>query len=267
MDKIDLCKKCTKRKFDLQQGIVCGLTSEKPAFEDSCPDFEADENVKEYIGQDLRPNEQRGRILLSFIWIVLIIEVLSLISSGMQYDLLQTISRGGEITDEVATANDLREQLIAIIYLIAYIISGIVFIMWFRRAYFNLHQKVNTLSYSESWAAGSWFVPFVNLYRPFQIMKELYDETKKYITGRDGNTEIDLTTKFLGFWWALWIISGIFGQINWRLFRNAETLSDFIASTTFDIAGGLLGIGLALVTIRVIKDYSSVEKLLIMDEQ
>lgn len=263
MDKIDLCKKCTKRKFDLQQGIVCGLINEKPTFEDSCPDFEADETVKEFIGEDLRSNEHRGRILLSIIWIVLIIEVLSLISSGMQYDLLQTISNGGEITDEAATANDLREQLIAIIYLIAYITSGIVFIMWFRRAYFNLHQKVQTLSYSESWAAGSWFVPFVNLYRPFQIMKELYQETKQYITDRDTYTEIDLTTKFLGLWWTLWIVNGIFGQVNWRLFRNAETLSDFIASTPFDIAGGLLGIGLALVTIRVIKDYTNAEKLLI----
>ena len=81
----------------------------------------------------------------------------------MQYDLLQTVANGGFISDEAVEANDTRESFLGIIYLIAYIISGITFIMWFRRAYFNLHQKVSWLNHSEGWAAGCWFVPIVNL--------------------------------------------------------------------------------------------------------
>ena len=47
MNQIATCKQCTKRKFDPEQGIVCSLTNEKPAFEDSCPDFVKDETIKQ----------------------------------------------------------------------------------------------------------------------------------------------------------------------------------------------------------------------------
>ncbi len=42
-DKINYCRVCENRKTDYERGIVCGLTDEKPTFEDSCPDFIIDE--------------------------------------------------------------------------------------------------------------------------------------------------------------------------------------------------------------------------------
>ena len=266
MTNIDLCKKCRKRKFDLKQGIICGLTNEKPNFVENCPEFEKDDSVKEYKGLDLKSNEERSKILISFIWIVLILEIISLISSGLQYNLLQTVSNGGRITNEAANANDLREQIIGILYLVAYIISGITFIMWFRRAYFNLHQRVENLSFTEGWAAGSWFVPFVNLYQPFQIMKELYEETKKYINNKDESLQIDLSTRFLGVWWTFWILNGILGQIVFRLSRHADTLPKLLTVTILSIISGFLGVILGIVTLRIIKDYSKIEGLLISKE-
>ena len=262
MNKLDFCKKCKKRKFDTSQGIVCGLTNEKPTIDDNCPDFETNESVKEYKEVYLKPNGERANILIAFIWIVLIVEAISVISSGLQYNLLQTALNGGEITNEAANTNDLREQIIGIIYLIAYIISAIAFILWFRRAYFNLHQKVKNLSFSEGWAAGSWFVPIVCLYRPLQIMKELYVETPKYINSKDDSPQIDLSTRFLGLWWALWIINGILGNVVFRLSRHADTLPELSTITILSIISGLLGVGLGVVTLRVIRDYSKIEGLL-----
>lgn len=266
MNKIEQCKQCKKQKFDFKQGIVCGLTNEKPGFEDSCPDFENDDSIKVYKGLELRPNGQRAKILLSFIWIVLILKVTSLISSGLQYSLLKTVLYGGVITNEAATANDLREQIIGILSLMAYISSAIVFIMWFRRAYFNLHQKVKSLSYTEGWAAGSWFVPILNLYRPYEIMKELYEETKKCIIDEDESSYMDLTTNLLGIWWTLWIINGILGNIIFRLSRHADTIPELMTVTILSLIGGFIGVGLGIVTIRVIKDYSKVEGLLTLNE-
>ena len=43
--QIDLCKKCVNKSFHSSQGIVCGLTNEKPTFQLTCPDFVKD--VKE----------------------------------------------------------------------------------------------------------------------------------------------------------------------------------------------------------------------------
>lgn len=40
------CKKCTKRKMDFQQGLVCSLTNEHANFENECPNFIFDQAVE-----------------------------------------------------------------------------------------------------------------------------------------------------------------------------------------------------------------------------
>lgn len=40
--QLDLCKQCKLRKFNMQVGLVCGITMVKPAFEGVCNDYQAD---------------------------------------------------------------------------------------------------------------------------------------------------------------------------------------------------------------------------------
>ena len=213
--------------------------------------------------ENLKPNGQRAKNAITLIWIVLAVEIISLISGYFQYDLLQTVANGGEILTETATANDTREQMIGIIYLIVYVISAVTFIQWFRRAYFNLHQKVAYLAHTEGWAAGGWFVPIVSLYRPFQIMKELYQETKELLIKKGINVNSNFTTSSLGWWWTLWIINTIIGQFVFRYSMKAESIDEVTISTVASVIGNIAGIPLALITVKVIKDYSIVEPLLI----
>ena len=220
--------------------------------------------------ENLRPNEQRAKNAIILIWIVLALEIVNLISSYMQYDLLQTVANGGFISDEAAAANDTRESMVGIIYFLAYLISGITFIMWFRRAYFNLHQKVSYLAHSEGWAAGSWFVPIISLYRPYQIMKEIYIETKEFLNKKGLSEQVDYTTNYLGWWWTLFIISAFIGNFIFRFaFKNAETVDDYMLLTIVQMFSNILGIPLAILTVKIIKDYSKVEPLLtqINDEE
>ena len=210
----------------------------------------------------LKPNGQRAQNAIILIWIVLAVGIVSLISSYFQYDLLQTVASGEEISTERATANDSREQIIGIIELTVYLISAVTFIQWFRRAYFNLHSKVNYLSYSESWAAGSWFIPIVNLYRPFQIMKELFHETKELLMKKGLIVKEKLTTTSLIMWWTFWIVSSLLGQFIFRYSMEAETVDDFTVSTVASMIANIITIPLALFTIKIIKDYSNVEHLL-----
>ncbi len=210
----------------------------------------------------LRPNEKRAKNAILLILIVLIVEIISILSSYLQYNLLLSAQRGDYISEESALGNDSREMIVGIVYIIVFILSGITFIQWFRRAYFNLHGKAPFLSYDEGWAAGSWFVPIINLFRPYQIMKELYVETKNVLERNGISLNSDLSTNHLGLWWTLWIISGILGQIIFRLSRGAETLDQLINLTLAGMIVGLIGIPLALVTIKVVKDYSKAEPLL-----
>ncbi len=259
MDKIDLCKKCKKRKLDFNQGIICGLTNKKPDFENICPNFEKDETIKDETKINLKPNKQRAKTAIILIWIVLSFEIISFISNLMQYNLLQIILNGGYVSVETANANDLRVTIISFIFLIVYIISGITFIMWFRRAYYNLHQKVKGLSFSEGWAAGCWFVPFVNLGRPYRIMKELFKETKEFLTNKGHNINEILKTDILIWWWVIWIFNGVIGQFAYNYSKNAKSIDELIIVSIILLIGNITGILAALITIKIIKKYSSVE--------
>lgn len=207
----------------------------------------------------LKPNEDRAKFAIGLIWVVLILDIVSLISGYLQYDLLQTFASGGEISNETIEANDSREQIIGIFYLIAYIISAVTFILWFRRAYFNLHQKINHLSHGEGWAAGSWFVPFISLYRPYQIMKELYQETADLLKRNNIRVNSNFTTSLLGWWWGLWLLSNAIGQFVFRYSNNAVTIDELTTSTIASMIGNLVSIPLALITVKVIQDYADIE--------
>jgi len=45
-DRLVICENCNNRKMDIDKGILCGLTSEKATFIDSCNNFIKDEEIK-----------------------------------------------------------------------------------------------------------------------------------------------------------------------------------------------------------------------------
>ncbi len=210
----------------------------------------------------MKPNTQRARIAIILIWIVGSLDLVSILSGFFQYQLLNDARSGMIVTTERASANDLREGIISIAYLIAFTISIITFIMWFRRAYYNLHEKFDYLQHSEGWAAGCWFVPIVSLYRPYQIMKELYTITKEVLTEKGIEVNQNLGRYSLGIWWTLWIINNIIGQVVFRYTPTADSLPELAVATMLSMLNNIIGIPLALITVKVIKDYSKLEPLL-----
>ncbi len=211
---------------------------------------------------DVKSNVTRGMVAQTLIWIVMVVELVSLVSDYFQYVLLQDAANGVGISRDMADANDGRQRIIGIVYLVVYIVSGITFILWFRRAYYNLHTQVALLQHGEGWAAGGWFVPIVSWWRPYQIMREMYVETQHLFTQRVSNYTQRITTALLGWWWTLWIVEGALAQISFRLSKDAKTVDDFVTSTTWSMISSVVALPLALITIKIIYDYAKVEHLM-----
>jgi len=209
--------------------------------------------------QDLKPNEQRSQNAILLIWIALAMNCISLVSSYFQYDLLQTAANGGEISAEDITSNDNREQAIGIIQIIIFIISAITFIQWFRRAYFNLHLRVNHLSQPEGWAAGCWFMPIINLFRPYQIMQELFQATHFFLKRNEVHTREHFSMPSLSLWWTFWIIDRFVGQFVFKYAMKADTIEELTTSTIAQLISNGIGIVLAIITINIITEYSKLE--------
>lgn len=58
-ERISYCKICENRKMNMQIGLLCGLTNEKPTFEGSCESFAGDQKEIEY--QLKRKEEASGQ--------------------------------------------------------------------------------------------------------------------------------------------------------------------------------------------------------------
>lgn len=261
------CLNCLNRKRGVSdRNEICSIRGKNMLFEEKCTDYDADKSqISKTLPSKniaLKPNEQRAKIAIVLIGAMMALDLITIILDYIQYDLLQSMAGGVFVSDDTINLNDRTQQINGIIYLIVFIISAITFIQWFRRAYNNLHQRLTYLSLSEGWAAGSWFVPIISLYRPYQIMKELYEETSNLLVKNELLKTNGLSTKFLGIWWALWIINNLLGQIVFRLSNNAQTIEDYSSMTLVSMVNSFIGIPLALLAIRIIKDYSKVEPLL-----
>lgn len=212
-------------------------------------------------------NETRAKNAVLLIKIVLGIQIASLIFYFFQYNLLKDIASGIEITVESANANDLRILIIDLLLVIAHIISMVTFILWFRRAYYNIKQKSDYLLYSDGWAAGSWFVPVLNWFRPYQMMKELFEETRYVFEKQKEEVNYNLNMRLLGLWWGFWIVYQTLSSISQRTELKAETLDQFLRATEWSMLYHIIGIPTAILVLKVMKDYMKTEPILYQMDQ
>jgi hypothetical protein len=209
----------------------------------------------------LRDNSERARLAVVMLYVMAGLDFLSAISSFLQYRLLVNLKNGDFISQDAIQMNDGRESILAFVYLLVFIATAVIFIKWFRRAYYNLHLRSSRLRHSEGWAAGAWFVPIFNLYAPVQIMTDLYEESRTVLKKAGFTEKFDLPMNLVGFWWAMWILSNIVTNVSVR-FLDAENIGSLIGATLGSMVGHLLSLGAAILLVQVIQKYAKVEPLL-----
>ena len=167
----------------------------------------------------------------------------------------------GEINFDRINANDLREGIIAIIFSLAYIVSAVVFIRWFRRAYFNLHQRVSNLKYTEGWAAGAWFIPFFNWFGPYNIFKDLFTQSSNILQSKGVTMKSTLNMNVVNVYWAFWVLGSLIANVSFQLTRRGD-ISALSTSTALSIAANFMSLVAAFLLIQIIRSYNDVEPLL-----
>lgn len=142
--------------------------------------------------------------------------------------IIQEFPNNHPIPIEILSTPEQIQNIIHVGVLLSTITCCIIFLLWFKREYHNLHAINPKLKYKEAWAIWSWFIPVINLWRPYQIMKEIYIHAttteKKEIHPEE---EEIITTPIIDLWWLLWIASNVLSQVNNRL---PETTIDQLKS-------------------------------------
>jgi hypothetical protein len=159
----------------------------------------------------------RARIVLAMLLIGMALSSVGAMSTGYQIHLLDAIASRTPINPGAAAANDSRQAAISSLRTLTYFATAISFLAWMYQSHKTLPLLgARSLQYSPGWAIGSFFVPFLSLFRPYSVMSEIWRAS-------DPSPESDQSWQWenppvlLRWWWGLFImkvvLSRFFGQL------------------------------------------------------
>jgi hypothetical protein len=191
----------------------------------------------------------RAKWAVALLGVILLIDVAEGVGSVMQIDVLGRIARGAVLAPGEADANDARMQLIAGARLLVFVLAGVAFIRWFRRAYANLQSFGVPLKNPESDALWSFFIPLLNFIRPYDIMRQIW---RKSVDAPQSRQPLP------GLWWAAYMARTLGATATQLMVRgagsDAQALSDATALGLGVVAIDVVAAGLAIVLIRTISE-------------
>lgn len=159
--------------------------------------------------------------------------VVSLFSSFMQSELLSR-----SFSEAEGQANDFRQQLIGRIGFALYCFTVVVFGSWIVRAHKNVRALgADGLRETPGWAVGSFFFPILNLWVPYQAMRDLWQASHNPRSWKDAGVDAILPE-----WWTLWIVSNFLGHLSFRATTNAQGLEGLQSATYWQIAALIVNI-------------------------
>ncbi len=125
--------------------------------------------------------------------------------------LLTRIMESGGFTAAEFVTYITRQWGIGVGQIALFLVTATAFLMWLHRVRRNLPALgAEGLRFTPGWAVGWWFVPIMNLFRPFQIMSETWRASDPGAVGGDWPSA--RRTPLIGWWWALLLVGGGFGN-------------------------------------------------------
>lgn len=192
--------------------------------------------------------------LIFMLWISLGIEVVSMLGDFAQMALLD-----GDSTPAEEEANGSRQGMIGIIYIGVYLVTVVAFLKWVYRASVNCRGfSSQDMRFTPGWSVGYYFIPFLNLFRPYQSMKEIW-----HVSHGPLDYDLQKRSALLGWWWALWLISNFVGQAAGRLALNADTIDELRFATFVSILSSLITMLLCIVAMALIKSIANRQEELV----
>jgi hypothetical protein len=163
------------------------------------------------------------------------------VSSFLQYRLMEAMSAGSFASPTeamlAAVENDRREQVLAIAYLAILLVTAVVFLRWILLANRNVRRLGADLSVTPGWAVGWFFVPILNLWKPYRAMRELWKASRAAASWREQPGSVILPV-----WWILLILSGFVSQGAARLTMKAEGMVELKVASLLEAVSGVTGI-------------------------
>lgn len=181
-----------------------------------------------------------------------LVAIISIFSNYLEYQLLSDYQDGVYTSQELAIADgeasDQRQQIVAIVNMLVFIVSGFLILRWIHRANYNARQLgAKEMEFTPGWSIGYYFIPVLTLWKPYQAMKEIWQASHN-----PNDWAFEKISPVVGLWWFIWIITNMVGQAVFRMSTDAVELQELMNLNLITQASDALAIPLALVTLVIV---------------
>jgi hypothetical protein len=115
------------------------------------------------------------------------------------------------------------------------------------------------LDFTPGWAVGWWFIPFANLVKPFQAVREVWSESDPEA---DDSEQVFFSTgprtapTYMGVWWAMWLLSNFSANVASRVY-DPDTMSNVEIGGVLFVTTAVLSVVAAILAIMLVRDITA----------
>lgn len=136
---------------------------------------------------------------------------------------------------------DTFSVVVALLSLIVLVGTGILWLIWQYRL---AKQVLGRTRRTPGWHTGSWFIPVVNWWFPYQNVSDLWRAAGRTRPG------------WQAAWWGLWIASSVTGGISGQMSFRAQSLEEYLGAMTASLVSSLLLVAAALFAVRLVRQLT-----------
>ena len=203
------------------------------------------------------PARSLGQLPAYLIALLKINLVLSLYGLYLCVGSLMNMMQNGLSEEFELTNLEMQTIVYALVYSVISIPTTVVFCIWIYRTQKNAHTFDHPMRNSAGMAVGSFFIPVISLYKPYQAMKELWLASSPAKNLGHGPVKA---------WWALWIFSGITTMGASFFSLSQENLTMQISSGVITTVGSVIFIILCVLAIKLVNYISSNQEQIIAQD-
>ncbi|MBI4587092.1 MAG: DUF4328 domain-containing protein [Planctomycetes bacterium] len=209
----------------------------------------------------------RAKWAIALLAFAIFLTSMDILSESSELKFLHRIKAGEELSEEEINDADIWGIVIGLIQVGIGITALVLFFVWFHRVYRNLPALgAKVLKQTPGWAVGWFFVPIMNLFKPYLAAKEihLHSDPKDGRSSQEESWKSGSSTTYLGWWWGFWLASEFLSQASLRSYLKADTIEELIAASWVSIVSDgfdIFSSGLTILFIKVIDSHQEEKSL------
>ncbi len=220
---------------------------------------------------EVRRVQARGTVAIVALGVTVLTRVVQIGIQRWQSGLISAVQAGSPPPQETLDFSDKVVQLGALTQLVVLLVTGVVFLRWLHGATRCTRALGgDTLRWTPKEAVTGFIIPFLNIARPFQIVRDVHDHLApellpapqaQAVSGelsgyrsvelREPPPPVRLPHASIGAWWGTFWLGNVFGNIAARQTGNTlDALQSMHTLNTISDSIDVVSASLAIVMVR-----------------